>query len=195
MLTLLHAVSLFATNWLKEDDNETNHLNRAAVEEYLAAINEAGVPAHELVLKKGAICALTRNLSLEQGLVKNTRVLIEEVGRYTVVVRTLTQGIYSMQRHALPRINFEFVPSWSNYTVCRRQFPLRLAYATTFNSCQGLTLSRVVVDVSHQPFTHGQLYTCLSRVRCSDDIRVLDSTTLIDDDIEMRNIVWRELIL
>ena len=61
----------------------------------------------------------------------------------------------------------------SNWTVQRRQFPLRLAYAATFNSCQGLTLDRVVLDLTKPVFAHGQLYTSLSRVRSGSDIRIL----------------------
>jgi hypothetical protein len=189
-------VALFASNWLKEVEAfKENQLEQAAIEEYLAAIQEPGIPAHELVLKQGAVCALTRNLSLEKGLVKNTRVMVEEIGRYSVIVRTLTDLAGTHTRHALPRINFEFVPAWSNYTVCRRQFPLRLAYATTFNSCQGLTLSRVVVDLSHQPFSHGQLYTCLSRVRKREDLRVLERDLADGKPVRMRNVVWPELLL
>jgi hypothetical protein len=187
---------LFATNWLKEEEAfKENGLEQAAIEEYLATIQEPGIPAHELVLKRGAVCALTRNLSLEKGLVKNTRVMVEEIGRYTVVVKTLTNLGSFHARHALPRINFEFIPAWSNYTVCRRQFPLRLAYATTFNSCQGLTLSRVVVDLSQQAFSHGQLYTCLSRVRQRGDLRILERESSDGRMIRMRNVVWHELLL
>ncbi|KIK11055.1 hypothetical protein PISMIDRAFT_123396, partial [Pisolithus microcarpus 441] len=64
----------------------------------------------------------------------------------------------------IPRISFDFIPPGSDWTVTRKQFPLRLAYATTFNGCQGLTLQRSVVDLCKDPFSHGQLYTALSRV-------------------------------
>ena len=47
----------------------------------------------------------------------------------------------------------------------RRQFPLAPAYVTTFNSCQGLTLDRVAIDLTRPVFSHGQLYTALTRVR------------------------------
>ena len=60
---------------------------------------------------------------------------------------------------------FNFSPPGSDWTVTRKQFPLRLAYATTFNGRQGLTLDHSVLDLRIDPFAHGELYTALSRVR------------------------------
>ncbi|KAF7133746.1 hypothetical protein CNMCM5793_005100 [Aspergillus hiratsukae] len=98
-----------------------------------------------------------------------------------------------MQIFCLPRITFEFRPHRANWTVQRRQFPLRLAYATTFNSCQGLTLDRVVLDLTMPVFAHGQLYTSLSRVRRGADIRILRNPW--ERDEPTLNVVYRDLLL
>ena len=50
--------------------------------------------------------------------------------------------------------------------------PLAPAYATTFNSCQGLTLDRVGVDLTRPVFSHGQLYTALSQIHHRSDAKV-----------------------
>jgi hypothetical protein len=47
----------------------------------------------------------------------------------------LSKSKYSFQRHCIPRITFPFNPGKSSWTVHRKQFPLRLTYATNFNSC------------------------------------------------------------
>jgi hypothetical protein len=39
------------------------------------------------------------------------------------------------------------------------------AYATTFNSSQGLTLDRTVLDLRQGAFAHRQLYAALIRIR------------------------------
>lgn len=124
---------------------------------------------------------------------KNVRVQVLEIHANTVRVRPLQMVGASTQSFYLPRITFEFKPHRANWTVQRRQFPLRLAYATTFNSCQGLTLDMVVLDLTKPVFAHGQLYTSLSRVQKSSDIYIL-----IDWDEEpprTLNMVYRELLL
>ncbi|KAG2344534.1 hypothetical protein BDR05DRAFT_882327, partial [Suillus weaverae] len=74
----------------------------------------------------------------------------------------------------LPRIAFTFNLASSSWTVVnRKQFPLRPAYAMTFNGSQGLTLEKTVLDLRTDSFTHRQLYTALSRVRGRRDIRAL----------------------
>lgn len=88
---------------------------------------------------------------------------------------------------------FEFKPQRVNWTVQRRQFPLRLAYATTFNSCQGLTLDRVVLDLTMPVFAHGQLYTSLSRVRTAGDICILRDPD--ETDHSTLNVVYHDLLL
>jgi hypothetical protein len=159
-------------------------------------LNEPSIPPHKLKLKVGAICTIQRNLSTEKGLVKNARVIIRELNRYSIKVAVLPrpQAInQDMQEFPLSRIRFEFNPHRSNWTVVRMQFPLRLAYATTFNSSQGLTLDRAVIDLRRGVFAHGQLYTGLTRFRQRDHGRVLFALGNILG--QTNNIVSQELLL
>jgi ATP-dependent exoDNAse (exonuclease V) alpha subunit len=73
----------------------------------------------------------------------------------------------------------------------RRQFPLAPAYATTFNSCQGLTQDVVAADLERSAISHGQLYTVLSRVRSRQSIivRMRGGTT------ETENVTYTEILL
>jgi hypothetical protein len=48
--------------------------------------------------------------------------------------------------------------------MIREQFPLRRAYAVTFNKSQGQTMHKVVLDLRSEVFGHGQLYVGVSRV-------------------------------
>jgi hypothetical protein len=155
------------------------------------------VPPHALSLKIGCIASIMRNLSIEKGLVKNARVQVVNLLPNVIEVRLLQQlqpvSELTDSTFYLPRITFEFKPQRANWTVQRRQFPLRLAYATTFNSCQGLTLDRVVLDLTMPVFAHGQLYTSLSRVRTAPDIRILRNADEMDHST--LNVVYHDLLL
>ncbi|KAH8928617.1 hypothetical protein BT69DRAFT_1200595, partial [Atractiella rhizophila] len=52
----------------------------------------------------------------------------------------------------------------TGFKVLRKQVPLRLACAGTFNSCQGLTCDMIGLDLQGDVFAHGQLYTAISRI-------------------------------
>lgn len=132
-----------------------------------------------------------RNLSSAKGLVKNQRVVIVSTRARYIEVRLLNPGHRPNVTHCIPRIIFDFKPTYVSYTVRRRQFPLRLAYSTTFNSCQGLTFDSVVIDGRCDVFAHGQLYTALSRVRTREDAWVF----MPDDRLDVANVVYPKLLM
>ena len=180
----------------REELSSSGLQGQIATPEFLHDIHEPGVPPHELRLKESAICVIMRNLSLEDGLVKNARVVIRKLLEKVIEVELVGVEAVEMGKkkiYHLPRIMFEFQPRFCSWVMQRKQFPLRLAYATTFNSCQGLTLDRAVIDLRVPPFAHGQLYTSISRVRHRDHIR-----SFFNQDNEeglTSNIVYRDLLL
>ena len=95
----------------------------------------------------------------------------------------------------ITRINFSFQSARCPWTVDRRQFPLRLAYAITFNSCQGLTLDRVVLNLRSDVFAHSKLYTVVSRFRNRSCIRRLMPGDTPDGEHSTANIVHKVLLL
>src|SRR5947209_9384445 len=104
----------FGFDSVKEDepnfaDDRTNP-SRDTISDFFALYSEPGIPRHELKLKVGSVCLLMRNLSVRLGLVKNARVIVKELRRFSVLVETLPTAIndFTMVRHILPRINFEF---------------------------------------------------------------------------------------
>ena len=70
---------------------------------------------------------------------------------------------------------------------------MRLAYATTLNSSQGLTLDQAVLDLRQRVFAHRQLYTALTRIRQWGDGRVLFGPTNVAG--LANNVVSQELLL
>lgn len=133
-------------------------------DDFLAQITSRKAPNHDLYLKEGAICCLMQNLCVSKGLVKNQRVIIVSAQSRYIEIWLLNRGSRPDVTHLLPRVIFDFRPPFVSYTIRRKQFPLRLAYSTTFNSCQGLTFDKVIIDGRTDVFAHSQLYTALSRV-------------------------------
>lgn len=177
-------------------DEEDGLANRTiGIEDLLTTLREPGVPPHELRLKVGAVCSIMRNLAVDKGLVKNARVVV--IALYAHCVAVSIVGAPSAATYHLPRITFKFHPKGGTYDVDRRQIPLRLAYSTTYNSCQGLTLDKAVINLRCPVFAHGQLYTAFSRVRARVDMRVLMESN--ENDVsgcdEVLNVVYPELLL
>lgn len=132
---------------------------------------------------------MLRNFSIDRGLVKNARVVITHLGRHLIAVKKLLQDGITTEEILLPRISFTAsLPS--GHTLLRKQFPLTLAYVT-FNSCQGLTLDRLGADLTQPVFSHGQLYTALSRVRRREHSLILLPT----DEPYTTNVTYNELLM
>jgi hypothetical protein len=126
------------------------------------------MPHHHLTIKTGGLYQLMCNISIDRGLVKNVQVIVTGLGQRLLTIRivhpTPHGTIIDDKEFLLPHINFR-ENVYSSYTLLRQQYPLRLAYATMFHSCQGLMLNKIGVDLSSPVFTHGQLYIALSRIR------------------------------
>ena len=187
---------------IKEEERSASSTAPPEMTDYLSMATEPGIPPHELRLKENCLCSLMRNISIDSGLVKNARVIVRQLLDHLVEVETLptASNAYRSTKFLLPRILFEFQPKYCPWTIQRRQFPLRLAYATTFNSCQGLTLDRAVIDMRVPVFAHGQLYTALSRVRSRELLRCLfdpinPEGSTQDDHFKVKNVVFDDLLL
>lgn len=172
---------------------EQNIVPPAAVLDFAAQTHFPGIPDHRINIKTNGVYRLLRNFSIDEGLVKNARVEVVDVGRHIVTVKLLpidsSQEIRS-ENILIPRITFS-EELYSKYTLLRRQFPLAPAYATTFNSCQGLTLDRAGIDLTVPVFSHGQLYTALSRVRNREHVCVCTA----DTSHTTMNVTYDEILL
>lgn len=58
-------------------DEATNYVQYP--EEYLNSLHDSGLPPHKLTLKEGVPVMLLRNLSVEQGLVNGTRLIVKSM--------------------------------------------------------------------------------------------------------------------
>ncbi len=108
------------------------------------------------------ICLVTRAINGLR-LANNSQVLVTNVCTHSVEV--ITMGDNEGRTVKMQRITFKFrMPYGKSYQLTRRQFPLRLAYAMTYNKSQSQKLSKVLLDITSPPCSHGQLYVAQSRV-------------------------------
>ncbi|RXW13239.1 hypothetical protein EST38_g12616 [Candolleomyces aberdarensis] len=179
----------FAADSLKEVDEAALPAPEGILD-YVQKFTPPGVPPHSVTIKVESVCRLLRNFSIDRGLVKNVRVVVKGVGAWLITVQVLREDGPMAEEILIPRITFQ-TELKSGHTLCRRQFPLAPAYATTFNSCQGLTLDRVGVDLTSPVFSHGQLYTAISRIRNRNDGMIL----LPPGEASTTNVTYHEILL
>ena len=112
-----------------EVDDINGHIKKMLHQTLLNGFNKNGIPNHELILKIGDVCLITRPIkSLD--IANNSRVKIVEILTYSVKVVTLGEDIERTIR--IHRIPFKFrLPYGESYQMTRMQFPIRLAYAMT----------------------------------------------------------------
>lgn len=184
-----------------EVDDVHGHIKKMLSEALLNGFKKSGVPNHELTLKVNDICLITRAMKCLE-LANNSRVQVVSILTHSVEIRTITEN--SPRTIRLPRIPFKFRLKYgTSYQLTRKQFPLRLAYAMTYNKCQSQNLMKVLLDITKPPFSHGQLYVALSRVHDSTKIAMylkddqlapsLDTTTGYMPTID--NIAYQEVLI
>ncbi len=167
----------------------------------LNGFRKCGIPDHELILKVHDMCLVTRAIH-GLGLANNSRVGI--VALHWHCVEVLTVGDCAGQIIGIPRILFKFRLHYGkSYQRTQMQFPLHLAYAITYNKSQSQTLVKVLLDITSPPFSHGQLYVALSRVRDCRNINIYlthkqitpsqyDSNVMIPT---LSNIVYQDVLV
>ena len=177
----------------KEIPEFNGDLNEHSIEA-MHKIETAGMPPHELKLKVGAIVMLIKNLSVFTGLCNGTRMQVIGFNKSLLKCKVLSGSkAQNGEIVFLPLCKFEYgkVVSEPGVHFMRTQFPVKLSFAISINKAQGQTLDRVGLNFKHgQCFSHGQLYTAMSRVRTKDSLRILPASK----ENTCVNIVWQRLL-
>jgi hypothetical protein len=190
------SVTLTSHDHFCDVDDERGIISRLMTEHVLDGYNKNGIPPHSLLLKVNDVCLLL-NPMMSDGVASNTRVTILKITSTIIWAKTIESTSRTIM---IPRHRFKFRLTYGqSFQLMRVQFPLRLAYAMTYNKSQSQTLKRTLIDCREQPFCHGHLYVASSRVRnCSDikyyfhddDIYVLEHKTSV-----VENVVYQSLLI
>ena len=120
--------------------------------------------------------------------------------RYIIRV-LIVNGPCKGQETYLPRIDLQTAEGFLPFTMNRRQFPVRPAFAMTINKAQGQSLRHVGVCLPEPVFAHGQLYVALGRSGVAANTKLLihdipgcQGRFSGVDGVYTRNIVYQEIL-
>ena len=130
------------------DDGENQ--DNSIPQEYLNSITISGMPLHLTTLKVGSVVILLRNLDYAGGLCNGTRMIIVHLGQHIIRGKIL-MGRHRSELAFIPRIALDTATSLGlPFTLRRRHFPVRLAFAMTINKSRGQSLKVVGIHL-HTP--------------------------------------------
>jgi len=166
-----------------------------AAENYIAdryrlragSLTLSGLPPHKLNIKLGAPVMLLRNMDPSRGHCNGTRYIVRQISRRYITAE-IACSEYAGNDLLIPRIPLSPTDAGLPFTLRRRQFPLRPAFAITINKAQGQTLQCVGVLLDEPVFTHGQLYFASSR--CGDPSRI----RFYVQNRQTVNVVYKEVL-
>jgi DNA replication protein DnaC len=142
--------------------------------------DRGGVAQHRLALAVGCPVFIMRNLLVSQGLANGSQAFVTHLDTNTVTVSV------SGKQFVIHRISFKLNVNGSS--ILRHQFPLAPGFAATISKSQGRSCDQLIVDLSQDVFTHGQLYVALTRCRSPTHLFVVSSSR------KVLNIVFPDLI-
>ena len=111
------------------------------------------------------------NPTIEYGMYKIARVE-EFIARKSIKRYPVVRFLNGQERTIYAEFQVEELGDYEPYSLLSRtQIPLMAAWAMTIHKCQGMTLSRVIVNLS-DAWQRGQEYVALSRARSLDGLKV-----------------------
>jgi len=146
----------------------------------------------EIFLKPMAQVMLTKNLSVEEGLVNGSRGVITACEANGVRVKFCTKD----KDILIPYVDFEYTDPLTKISFVRMHIPLKLDWSISIHKSQGQTLEYAKLDLGKNIFCAGQSYVALSRMKSLegmillsfDERKVFASEEALDFDERIRTV-------
>ena len=183
------------------------HGNKGHIPDDLLERLYESVPELQELFVQGAPVYITKNICPSKKLANGTKGVLHSVtlgsvqvfdydkvssaqpGSIVDIPTPYTVNIRSELDGALVAVKHSYVPKrlqtnrTLNLSVCTHSF--HLCFATTFHKAQGMTLSKVIVELNNRrgrgkklgQLNWHALYVALSRVRCAEDLRIINKLT------------------
>jgi ATP-dependent DNA helicase PIF1 len=161
--------------------------------EFLNTINLPGMPSHKLVLKQGMPVMLLRNLDPKNGHCNGVKYVVTFIADHVIEVISIS-GTNTGKKLFIPRISLISSSATLPFSMRRKQFPIKPAFAMTANKSQGQTLGRVGIYLGTDFFSHGQLYVAMSRCGDPNSIKILKRKEKNSEEKTVRNVVYRAVL-
>ena len=173
--------------------DSTDEFNQEFQSEFINTLNLPGMPPHKLVLKKGMPVMLLRNLDPKNGHCNGVKYVIQNMQDHVIQVMSIS-GSSPGSKLFIPRITLISTSGSLPFTMRRKQFPIKPAFAMTANKAQGQTLAKVGIYLGKDLFSHGQLYVALSRCGDPEGIKILKRQAKSSTGKTVRNVVYRSVL-
>lgn len=145
-----------------------SHLPEHSINTAIAVMDKSMPYTVVLQMKVGAQVMLVTNLDFTRGLVNGSRgIIVAFTPKTSIPIVKFRNGIEMM-------IDRQEWASEEYPDLIRRQYPLRLAWASTIHKMQGQSLDCVAIDCGSSVFEYGQTYVALSRVRSLEGLWLID---------------------
>jgi ATP-dependent DNA helicase PIF1 len=135
----------------------------AGEKRYLDQLKRSAPIPEELVLKEGALIMIRQNDPIGRW-ANGTLGHVRGFGK-----EELTIELMSGREIRLEKAVFSLLDAEGKSVASAENYPVNLAYATTIHKSQGMTLDRVLIDLTRL-WEPGQAYVALSRVRSGDGL-------------------------
>ena len=134
-----------------KSSDTTDDMNIEFTPEFLNSCDLPGLAPHCLQLKKGMMVMLIRNLDVENGHCNGVKYVINNM-LTRVIEMTSVNGSNPGVKLLVPRIVIISNDLMLPFSLRRKQFPIRPAFAMTANKSQGQTLARVGIYLGRDFF-------------------------------------------